>query len=81
MLTRARRGIIVVGNKITLLNNPIWKKWIEWCQEHNVIVNNNEVMQNFEHQGNKRDSFTENRRGKGSKKGKLDYYGNDDFDL
>lgn len=81
MLTRARRGIIVVGNKNTLLNNPIWKKWVEWCEENKVIVDNNEGIKNFENQGNKKESYTKNRRGRDEKKDNLDYFGNDNFDF
>ena len=81
MLTRARRGIIVVGNKNTLLNNPIWKKWVEWCEENKVIVDNYEGIKNFENQGNKKESYTTNRRGRGEKKHNLDYFGNDNFDF
>lgn len=81
MLTRARRGIIVVGNKNTLLNNPIWKKWVEWCEENKVIVDNNEGIKKFENQGNKKESYTKNSRGKGENKDNLDYFGNDNFDF
>ena len=74
MLTRARRGLIVVGNKSTLLNNPVWKKWIEWCEEHKVIVNENNAEIDF-------NSFEKLKYGRGKKEKKLDYVGQDDFDF
>mmetsp|Transcript_154143 Transcript_154143/g.273404 ORF Transcript_154143/g.273404 Transcript_154143/m.273404 type:complete len:202 (-) Transcript_154143:116-721(-) len=33
MITRARRGLIVVGNMETLKADPTWSKWIEWSWE------------------------------------------------
>eukprot|EP00927_Polykrikos_kofoidii_P044347 TRINITY_DN38339_c0_g1_i1.p1 TRINITY_DN38339_c0_g1~~TRINITY_DN38339_c0_g1_i1.p1 ORF type:complete len:1295 (+),score=223.13 TRINITY_DN38339_c0_g1_i1:147-3887(+) len=38
MLTRARRGLVVVGNAWTLRNDTFWRKWLAWCAAHNVIV-------------------------------------------
>eukprot|EP00435_Cladocopium_sp_Y103_P024304 s3785_g5.t5 len=38
MLTRARRGLIVVGNAHTLCKDPYWQKWLEWCRAHGVVV-------------------------------------------
>jgi len=32
-LTRARRGLIVIGDKKTLMNDPYWKKWVEWAEQ------------------------------------------------
>jgi superfamily I DNA and/or RNA helicase len=73
MLTRARRGLIVVGNKSTLLNNPIWRKWIEWCEEHKVIVDETDTV-NF-------NSFEKPRYVREKKGKKLDYEDIDDFDF
>ena len=36
LLTRARRGMIVIGNKATLQKCDLWKKWIEWVEENNL---------------------------------------------
>ena len=38
MLTRARRGLIVVGSAQTLRNDALWQQWLEWCEDHQVIV-------------------------------------------
>jgi superfamily I DNA and/or RNA helicase len=39
MITRAKRGLIVIGNLNLLSRDPIWKSFISWCQDHNVILN------------------------------------------
>lgn len=36
LLTRARRGMIVIGNKTTLQKCDLWKKWIEWVEENKL---------------------------------------------
>lgn len=36
LLTRARRGMIVIGNKKTLGKCELWKKWIDWVEENNL---------------------------------------------
>merc|ERR1719478_1193232 len=33
MLTRARRGLIIVGNSDTLRNDQHWDKWLKWAHE------------------------------------------------
>lgn len=37
LLTRARRGLIVVGNRSTLSCCDMWKKWICWADEENLV--------------------------------------------
>lgn len=36
LLTRARRGMIVIGNKKTLGKCDLWNKWIEWVEENEL---------------------------------------------
>ena len=36
LLTRARRGMIVIGNKRTLEKSDLWKKWIQWVEENKL---------------------------------------------
>ena len=39
LLTRARRGLIVIGNRNTLAQkDSTWKKWIEWIEKEHLDV-------------------------------------------
>jgi hypothetical protein len=38
-LSRAKRGLIVFGNKDTLLNDPHWRKWLQWVEVNHFTVN------------------------------------------
>ena len=39
LLTRARRGLIVIGNSDTLAQkNSTWKTWIEWMQKEKLVI-------------------------------------------
>ena len=38
MLTRARRGLVVVGSRKTLRHDPLWQQWLEWAEAHHAIV-------------------------------------------
>ncbi|KAL3148087.1 hypothetical protein ABBQ38_15521 [Trebouxia sp. C0009 RCD-2024] len=37
-LTRARRGLIVIGSKITLSHDPTWRSWIWWVSSKKALV-------------------------------------------
>lgn len=37
LLTRARRGMIVIGNKRTLGKCALWSKWIDWVEENELV--------------------------------------------
>merc|ERR1712113_889109 len=39
MITRARRGLIVVGDIRTLKTNPIWGRWLGWAESQGLFVN------------------------------------------
>lgn len=42
LLTRAKRALIVIGNRATLESNEhLWKKWIEYMETYNLIVDDN----------------------------------------
>lgn len=35
-LTRAKRGLIVVGNGRTLSADPVWRKWLNWVAKEGL---------------------------------------------
>eukprot|EP00927_Polykrikos_kofoidii_P023813 TRINITY_DN21802_c0_g1_i1.p1 TRINITY_DN21802_c0_g1~~TRINITY_DN21802_c0_g1_i1.p1 ORF type:complete len:1095 (+),score=196.52 TRINITY_DN21802_c0_g1_i1:90-3374(+) len=37
-LTRARRGLLVVGNSETLANDQTWKRWLDWANSSGFFV-------------------------------------------
>ena len=37
LLTRAKYGLFIVGNENCLKNNGIWRKWIEFVKEKNLV--------------------------------------------
>lgn len=37
MLTRARRGLVVLGAAATLRNDPFWQRWLAWCERNGAI--------------------------------------------
>lgn len=37
ILTRGRRGMIIVGNLQTLIKNEHWRDWLSWAQYSNII--------------------------------------------
>lgn len=38
-ITRARRGLILIGNLNTLKNDEHWNEYIQWMKENNLIIN------------------------------------------
>lgn len=37
MLTRARRGCIIIGSRSTLVSDPLWKEWLLWAAARGAI--------------------------------------------
>jgi KaiC/GvpD/RAD55 family RecA-like ATPase len=43
MHTRARRGLVVVGNPYTLDADKHWREWLRWVEENNLVVHPFEI--------------------------------------
>jgi hypothetical protein len=41
MMTRAKRGLIIIGNRRTLASDRVWGKWIQWASSCGVTVGEN----------------------------------------
>ena len=37
-LTRAKRGLIVIGDDRTLRNDSTWASWLDWVSESNLMA-------------------------------------------
>jgi superfamily I DNA and/or RNA helicase len=37
-LTRARTGVIVVGDKSTLASDPYWRAYVKWVEQRGCLV-------------------------------------------
>jgi regulator of nonsense transcripts 1 len=37
-MTRAKRGLIVIGDDRTLRNNSVWASWLDWINESNLMA-------------------------------------------
>ena len=37
-ITRARRGLIIVGNEGTLRHDRTWDAWLTWAHDQRVVV-------------------------------------------
>jgi regulator of nonsense transcripts 1 len=37
-LTRAKRGLIVLGNAKTLRQDGTWRAWLDWAEERNLFA-------------------------------------------
>ena len=38
LLTRARRGLVIVGNRDTLASDDLWRSWIDYADQHRLIL-------------------------------------------
>eukprot|EP00891_Asterochloris_glomerata_P008396 jgi/Astpho2/8396/e_gw1.00122.165.1_t len=43
-LSRARRGLIVVGNRHALRSDAKWAQWLEWVQRHGAEYDTDELL-------------------------------------
>jgi len=37
-ITRARRGLVVIGSESTLETSPHWKAWLNWVKKHKAVT-------------------------------------------
>ena len=37
-LTRAKRGLVIIGNPNTLRHNKTWNSWLDWVAERNLFA-------------------------------------------
>lgn len=37
-LTRARRGLIVIGDRTTLASDPTWRAWLSWMEANKLCM-------------------------------------------
>lgn len=42
-ITRAKRGLIIVGDQNTLQNDNHWKAYLSWLNKNNLVVNKKEI--------------------------------------
>jgi len=56
MITRARRGLIVLGNFDTLRNDPTWEKWLSWATESGLVIGGGNPRSNRWESGSSRSS-------------------------
>ncbi|CAM1298106.1 Uncharacterised protein g2027 [Pycnogonum litorale] len=65
LLTRAKRGMIIVGHRETLRFCDLWKKWLQWADRRRLIMNYNEPRKDHKDmQGKKPVRFIMPTRGK-----------------
>lgn len=38
-VTRARRGVVVIGDPDTLRRDPHWRAFLQWCDTHDAVMN------------------------------------------
>ena len=43
-VTRAKRGLVVLGNRATLSSDKTWREWIRWVDKHGLSVKASEFL-------------------------------------
>ncbi len=43
LLTRAKRGLIVVGHRPTLMKDSCWSTWLKWMTENEFVLQRNDL--------------------------------------
>jgi regulator of nonsense transcripts 1 len=43
-LTRAKRGLVVVGDAATLRSDRVWSAWLAWAKKHGAVAGSAESM-------------------------------------
>lgn len=44
-LTRARRGLIVIGDETTLASDPTWRAWLSWMASRQLCLNASDIAE------------------------------------
>lgn len=43
-ITRARRGVVVVGDPNTLRRDPHWRAFMQWCDKHGAVMDESTLL-------------------------------------
>ena len=47
-ITRAKRGLIVLGRRETLSSDETWRAWFRWVEKRGLIVRSSELLRDGE---------------------------------
>lgn len=43
-LTRARKGVVVIGNANTLMSNPFWASWLKQMGKLKLVISSSQII-------------------------------------
>ena len=46
-MTRAKRGLIVLGNRATLASDPTWREWLAWIDARGLAARSSDLLDAF----------------------------------